>query len=149
MFGLLAQPNRPIFIKKAKEIGLHWPINAGPILQVKQLKRPRICLYLRFSNLPLCLQPGSFFPFQFQTWSKMGTTEESKLQRKIKRRGFWRWVIASVMFRLLLVYFPRNLNLSSRPEVSTPLTGLRRCISLSLSLFSCISLFLPVQSLQD
>uniref|UniRef100_A0A2C9WA98 GPI transamidase subunit PIG-U n=1 Tax=Manihot esculenta TaxID=3983 RepID=A0A2C9WA98_MANES len=56
----------------------------------------------------------------------MGTTEESKLQRKIKRRGFWRWVIASVMFRLLLVYFPRNLNLSSRPEVSTPLTGLCR-----------------------
>ncbi|PNX58988.1 phosphatidylinositol glycan anchor biosynthesis class U, partial [Trifolium pratense] len=28
--------------------------------------------------------------------------------------------------RLILVYFPKNLNLSSRPEVSTPLTSIRR-----------------------
>lgn len=39
--------------------------------------------------------------------------------------GFWKWAIASVIFRLILIYFPRNLNLASRPEVSTPLTSLR------------------------
>lgn len=54
---MLAQPNRPIFIKKAKEIGLHWPINAGPIVQVKQLKRPRICLIVpgawEFLSIPV------------------------------------------------------------------------------------------------
>lgn len=44
-----------------------------------------------------------------------------------KKTRFWRWTIASVVFRLILVYFPKNLNLSSRPEVSTPLTSLRRC----------------------
>ncbi|KAK4789002.1 hypothetical protein SAY86_020321 [Trapa natans] len=47
-----------------------------------------------------------------------------------KKRGsssrFWPWVIASVLFRLLLVYFSKNLHLSSRPEVSNPLTSLRR-----------------------
>lgn len=31
-----------------------------------------------------------------------------------------------MIFRLILIYFPNNLNLSSRPEVSTPLTSLRR-----------------------
>ncbi|XP_042021999.1 phosphatidylinositol glycan anchor biosynthesis class U protein-like isoform X1 [Salvia splendens] len=40
--------------------------------------------------------------------------------------GFWKWAIASVLFRLILTYFSKNLNLSSRPEVSTPLTSLRR-----------------------
>ncbi|KAL1569032.1 phosphatidylinositol glycan anchor biosynthesis class U protein-like isoform X1 [Salvia divinorum] len=40
--------------------------------------------------------------------------------------GFWKWAIASVFFRLILTYFSKNLNLSSRPEVSTPLTSLRR-----------------------
>nr|XP_027082773.1 phosphatidylinositol glycan anchor biosynthesis class U protein-like isoform X2 [Coffea arabica]XP_027085656.1 phosphatidylinositol glycan anchor biosynthesis class U protein-like isoform X2 [Coffea arabica] len=40
--------------------------------------------------------------------------------------GFWKWAIASVIFRLILIYFPGNLNLASRPEVSTPLTSLRR-----------------------
>ncbi|XP_057993856.1 LOW QUALITY PROTEIN: uncharacterized protein LOC110641208 [Hevea brasiliensis] len=56
----------------------------------------------------------------------MQTREESKHQRKIKRGGFWRWVIASVFFRLILIYFPHNLFLSFRPEVSTPVTSLRR-----------------------
>ncbi|KAM7531255.1 hypothetical protein LguiB_034665 [Lonicera macranthoides] len=45
---------------------------------------------------------------------------------KKKKTRFWRWAIASVIFRLILIYFPKNLNLSSRPEVSTPLTSLRR-----------------------
>ncbi|CAN0841453.1 Phosphatidylinositol glycan anchor biosynthesis class U protein [Linum grandiflorum] len=40
--------------------------------------------------------------------------------------GFWKWAVFAVIFRLILIYFPGNLNLSSRPEVSTPLTSLRR-----------------------
>ncbi|XP_024031943.1 phosphatidylinositol glycan anchor biosynthesis class U protein [Morus notabilis] len=43
-----------------------------------------------------------------------------------KEGRFWGWAFASVIFRLILIYFPNNLNLSSRPEVSTPLTSLRR-----------------------
>ncbi|CAK7335456.1 unnamed protein product [Dovyalis caffra] len=43
-----------------------------------------------------------------------------------KKRGFWRWLISSVLLRLILIYLPRNFNLASRPEVSTPLTSLRR-----------------------
>ncbi|KAK3027556.1 hypothetical protein RJ639_042325 [Escallonia herrerae] len=43
-----------------------------------------------------------------------------------KRPWFWSWSIAAVIFRLVLVYFPSSLNLSSRPEVSTPVTSLRR-----------------------
>ncbi|KAJ8555729.1 hypothetical protein K7X08_013225 [Anisodus acutangulus] len=39
---------------------------------------------------------------------------------------FWKWAIASVIFRLILIYFPKNLNLATRPEVSTPVTSLRR-----------------------
>ncbi|KAL3499401.1 hypothetical protein ACH5RR_038494 [Cinchona calisaya] len=39
---------------------------------------------------------------------------------------FWKWAIASIIFRLILIYFPKNLNLASRPEISTPLTSLRR-----------------------
>lgn len=46
--------------------------------------------------------------------------------KKKKVQWFWTWVIGSVILRLILVYFPKNLNLSSRPEVSTPLTSLRR-----------------------
>ncbi|XP_042504811.1 phosphatidylinositol glycan anchor biosynthesis class U protein-like isoform X1 [Macadamia integrifolia] len=43
-----------------------------------------------------------------------------------QKKCFWVWVTASLIFRLLLIYFPKNLNLSSRPEVATPLTSLRR-----------------------
>ncbi|KAK4758404.1 hypothetical protein SAY87_019705 [Trapa incisa] len=43
-------------------------------------------------------------------------------KKRGSRSAFWRWVIASILFRLILVYFPKNLHLSSRPEVSTPLT---------------------------
>ncbi|KAL8196222.1 hypothetical protein R6Q57_025222 [Mikania cordata] len=40
---------------------------------------------------------------------------------------FWRSAIASIALRLvLIIYFPNTLNLSSRPEVSTPITSLRR-----------------------
>ncbi|KAE8703125.1 GPI transamidase subunit PIG-U isoform 3 [Hibiscus syriacus] len=49
-----------------------------------------------------------------------------KLKKKIRSFSFWNWVIASIIFRLILIYFPNNLNLSSRPEVSTPLTSFRR-----------------------
>ncbi|KAL4273232.1 hypothetical protein GQ457_13G006950 [Hibiscus cannabinus] len=49
-----------------------------------------------------------------------------KLKKKIGSLSFWIWVIASIIFRLILIYFPKNLNLSSRPEVSTPLTSFRR-----------------------
>lgn len=45
---------------------------------------------------------------------------------KKKKRGFWRWLIASVMLRLILIYLPKTFNLASRPEVSTPLVSLRR-----------------------
>lgn len=47
---------------------------------------------------------------------------------KKKKQCFWTWALASVIFRLVLIHFSRNLNLASRPEVSTPLTSLRRCI---------------------
>ncbi|CAI9093950.1 OLC1v1029571C3 [Oldenlandia corymbosa var. corymbosa] len=40
--------------------------------------------------------------------------------------GFWKWAAAAVLFRLILIYFPISLNLASRPEVSTPVTSLRR-----------------------
>ncbi|KAF9689378.1 hypothetical protein SADUNF_Sadunf01G0086100 [Salix dunnii] len=43
-----------------------------------------------------------------------------------KKRGFWRWLIASVMLRLILIYLPKTFNLASRPEISTPLVSLRR-----------------------
>ncbi|XP_050227312.1 uncharacterized protein LOC126676969 [Mercurialis annua] len=49
--------------------------------------------------------------------------EESKQEKKI---NYWKWMILSAILRLFLVYFSRNLNLSSRPELSTPLTSLRR-----------------------
>ncbi|CAL9214738.1 unnamed protein product [Arabidopsis halleri] len=40
---------------------------------------------------------------------------------------FWIWAMASTIFRLFLIFFfPENINLSSRPELSTPLTSLRR-----------------------
>lgn len=43
-----------------------------------------------------------------------------------KRPKFWSWALASAVFRLVLIYFSQNLNLATRPEVSTPLTSLRR-----------------------
>ncbi|XP_010055599.2 phosphatidylinositol glycan anchor biosynthesis class U protein [Eucalyptus grandis] len=52
---------------------------------------------------------------------KTGTTKQKRA-----RSGFWRWLVASVAFRLALVYLPRNLRLSTRPEVATPLTSIRR-----------------------
>lgn len=39
---------------------------------------------------------------------------------------FWKWVMGSIILRLILIYFPKNLNLGSRPEVSTPVSSLRR-----------------------
>ncbi|RDX72070.1 Phosphatidylinositol glycan anchor biosynthesis class U protein, partial [Mucuna pruriens] len=48
------------------------------------------------------------------------------MMKKKKVQWFWTWVTGSVVLRLILLYFPQNLNLSSRPEVSTPLTSLRR-----------------------
>lgn len=53
---------------------------------------------------------------------------------------FWIWAMASTIFRLFLIFFfPENINLSSRPEVSTPLTSLRRRTSSSLSLIHSLS----------
>ncbi|XP_021895332.1 phosphatidylinositol glycan anchor biosynthesis class U protein-like isoform X1 [Carica papaya] len=52
--------------------------------------------------------------------------EEGEDKSKKKQCRFWSWVIIPVIFRLILIYFPKNLNLASRPEVSTPLTSLRR-----------------------
>ncbi|EOX98639.1 GPI transamidase subunit PIG-U isoform 3 [Theobroma cacao] len=49
-----------------------------------------------------------------------------KQKNKTASFSFWNWVIASIIFRLILIYFPKNLNLASRPEVSTPLTSFRR-----------------------
>ena len=42
-------------------------------------------------------------------------------------RHYWSMVAAAVGFRLVLVLFGGDLHLASRPEVSTPLTSLRRC----------------------
>ncbi|KAK3417063.1 hypothetical protein EUGRSUZ_H02816 [Eucalyptus grandis] len=56
------------------------------------------------------------------------TTKQKTKTKKQKRArsGFWTWVVASVAFRLALVYLPRNLRLSTRPEVASPLTSIRR-----------------------
>ncbi|XP_061364214.1 uncharacterized protein LOC133307676 [Gastrolobium bilobum] len=48
------------------------------------------------------------------------------MMKKKKVQWFWTWIFGSVILRLILIYFPKNLNLSSRPEVSTPLTSIRR-----------------------
>ncbi|CAL1401150.1 unnamed protein product [Linum trigynum] len=58
-------------------------------------------------------------------------TEEEKSKSEQQKNhggggGFTRWAVLAVIFRLTLIYFPGNLNLSSRPEVSTPLTSIRR-----------------------
>lgn len=56
----------------------------------------------------------------------MEEKESDKLKKKMKPWVFWSWAFASIIFRLVLAYFPKNLNLSARPEVSTPLTSFRR-----------------------
>ncbi|GMH26604.1 hypothetical protein Nepgr_028447 [Nepenthes gracilis] len=52
--------------------------------------------------------------------------DDRKSSTKNKPQKFWEWAIASMILRLILIYFSKNLNFSSRPEVSTPLTSLRR-----------------------
>ncbi|KAG9146913.1 hypothetical protein Leryth_023134 [Lithospermum erythrorhizon] len=46
--------------------------------------------------------------------------------KPLRRFNFWKWTIISVIFRIILIYFSQNLNFSTRPEVSTPVTSLRR-----------------------
>ncbi|KAL5727663.1 hypothetical protein ACHQM5_000833 [Ranunculus cassubicifolius] len=43
-----------------------------------------------------------------------------------KIKYLWFYATTSILIRLVLIYFPQNLNLNSRPEISTPLTSLRR-----------------------
>ncbi|XP_019424323.1 PREDICTED: phosphatidylinositol glycan anchor biosynthesis class U protein-like isoform X2 [Lupinus angustifolius] len=43
-----------------------------------------------------------------------------------KVQWFWISVLGSVILRFILFYSSKNLNLSSRPEIATPLTSLRR-----------------------
>ncbi|CAL0313385.1 unnamed protein product [Lupinus luteus] len=43
-----------------------------------------------------------------------------------KVQWFWISVLGSIIFRFILFYSSKNLNLSSRPEIATPLTSLRR-----------------------
>lgn len=61
-----------------------------------------------------------------QAKPKSSPSSTASMRRKPER--FWEWAIAAVMFRLILIYFfPNTLkHLASRPEVSTPLTSLRR-----------------------
>ncbi|KAI6707259.1 hypothetical protein NL676_010221 [Syzygium grande] len=58
--------------------------------------------------------------------SSTTATATTKTKQKHARSEFWTCFVASVAFRLVLVYLPRNLHLSSRPEVATPLTSIRR-----------------------
>ncbi|KAE9607733.1 putative GPI transamidase subunit PIG-U [Lupinus albus] len=46
--------------------------------------------------------------------------------KKEVQKWFWISVLGSIIVRLILLFFPKNLNLSARPEVATPLTSLRR-----------------------
>lgn len=43
-----------------------------------------------------------------------------------KSPRFWASVAVALLLRLVLIFFPRNLNLGSRPEIATPLTSVRR-----------------------
>ncbi|XP_023645660.1 phosphatidylinositol glycan anchor biosynthesis class U protein isoform X2 [Capsella rubella] len=52
-----------------------------------------------------------------------GDMAEKELQTPY---GFWIWATASAILRLFFIFFPEYFKLSSRPEVSTPLTSLRR-----------------------
>ncbi|KAI3689571.1 hypothetical protein L2E82_47532 [Cichorium intybus] len=59
-----------------------------------------------------------------ETTPKMEKSSEKSTK---KQPWFWSSAVASVILRLvLIIYFPNTLNFSSRPEVSTPLTSLRR-----------------------
>lgn len=58
--------------------------------------------------------------------AEMEEEKETTTTTTKKKHCFWTWALASVIFRLVLIHFSRNLNLASRPEVSTPLTSLRR-----------------------
>uniref|UniRef100_A0A7N0UBG5 GPI transamidase subunit PIG-U n=1 Tax=Kalanchoe fedtschenkoi TaxID=63787 RepID=A0A7N0UBG5_KALFE len=50
---------------------------------------------------------------------------ETKASSDGKRR-FRKWAAASIMVRMVLIYYSKSLNLAARPELSTPLTSLRR-----------------------
>ncbi|CAM8990486.1 unnamed protein product [Rhodiola kirilowii] len=50
---------------------------------------------------------------------------ETKTGSDVKRR-FWKWAVASMLVRLVLIYYSKSLNLAARPELSTPVTSLRR-----------------------
>ncbi|KAM0068853.1 hypothetical protein Hdeb2414_s0002g00077751 [Helianthus debilis subsp. tardiflorus] len=65
--------------------------------------------------------------------------EESSGKTTKKHPWFWSSAVASIVLRLvLIVYFPNTLlNFSSRPEVSTPITSLRRH---NLTNFNCFCL---------
>ncbi|XP_057525385.1 uncharacterized protein LOC130804800 [Amaranthus tricolor] len=54
------------------------------------------------------------------------TKSSSPSKKKVYR--FWEWTIAAILFRILLIFFfPNYLSqLASRPELSTPVTSLRR-----------------------
>jgi hypothetical protein len=91
-----------------------------------------------FLTLPLCQFTLLAIP-NFLAWLRHCTVaclvckfrsekgENLKMMKKNKKvQWFWTWVIGSIILRLILVYFPKNLNLSSRPEASTPLTSIRR-----------------------
>ncbi|KAL4565552.1 hypothetical protein LXL04_029652 [Taraxacum kok-saghyz] len=53
--------------------------------------------------------------------------EKSSEKSTKKQPWFWSSAVASILLRLvLIVYYPNTLNFSSRPEISTPLTSLRR-----------------------
>lgn len=55
----------------------------------------------------------------------MAAKEQFEEVEKKRKGNFWIWMVLSVIFRIVMIYFP-NLNLSSRPEVSTPLTSIHR-----------------------
>ncbi|KNA06763.1 hypothetical protein SOVF_178000 [Spinacia oleracea] len=59
----------------------------------------------------------------------MGEEDSTKSSTKTKEvTRFWEWAIAAIIFRLVLIYFFPDIlsQLASRPEVSTPVTSLRR-----------------------
>lgn len=100
-----------------------WPDRTCTPPQYTRQKRSRFSPYKLVSLSPSDLAPKN----TEQGCKKMEVKEEQSTKRKKQKQGrFWTWVAASVLFRLILIYFPKNLNLSSRPEVSTPLTSLRR-----------------------
>ncbi|GAB4856911.1 hypothetical protein Ancab_014829 [Ancistrocladus abbreviatus] len=57
---------------------------------------------------------------------KHSQNNSKNLSKTKKPLKFWEWAIASLILRLILVYFSKNLHFTSRPEVSTPLSSLWR-----------------------